>query len=656
MGRTARVLLKGLAWPLAPALLAATILLLLQRPGSTTPLLSAADVPYVAATLACWLVGVALTGLVFAQPAGWAFLGLGTALAWSGFVDAYADAALTWRPTLPGGPLAATLGDTSFVWWFVFLALALQFTPRARSTSRLQHALPRTTVVAGLVFQAGALLRSTPLDPPHDDMVSPWAVGTLSGVIAAVAAIAVIVVALCLIASTVVLVRVWRRAEGETRQQLLWLVAGSLPLAPSVIAAFALSYAGHSDWAGLPLSAAIVAIAIGAALSVLRYRLYDVERVVTDSAGYAIASAAVIGSFAVVVIVVSRTTPVDPSSQLPTIAATLAGAGAARASYVWGRKAVGRRINRDRYVALDTVRTGLTGVIPDLDQLLKDALNDPSAHIRYPAEGDVWVSSDGRKVAAGRESVDVWRNDAVAAKIEFDPACNDRSVIEAVANEAAAEIDNVALRAELGRQVELIRESRARIAMAHLEERRRIERDLHDGAQQRLLAIALQLQSARVNGQTAVLRDEVDRAVAELGVTVAELRDLAAGLQPAALAGGGLLAAVVDLAGRLPLNVTYDVVDRRFPPSIEGAAWFVIAEAIANTVKHAAVDDVSITVKVERAALRVVVADAGAGHASPQGSGLQGLADRVAALRGSLRVIENEPHGTIVEAELPCAS
>jgi signal transduction histidine kinase len=97
-------------------------------------------------------------------------------------------------------------------------------------------------------------------------------------------------------------------------------------------------------------------------------------------------------------------------------------------------------------------------------------------------------------------------------------------------------------------------------------------------------------------------------------------------------------------------------VDRRFPPSIEGAAWFVIAEAMANAVKHAAVDDVSITVKVDRAALRVIVADCGAGHASQQGSGLQGLADRVSALRGSLRVIENEPHGTIVEAELPCVS
>jgi signal transduction histidine kinase len=266
------------------------------------------------------------------------------------------------------------------------------------------------------------------------------------------------------------------------------------------------------------------------------------------------------------------------------------------------------------------------------------------------------VTSDGREVTPGSAAVDVHRRGAVTAKIEFDCERNDATVIEAVAKVAAAEIDNVALRAELARQLELISESRSRLATAQLEERRRIERDLHDGAQQRLLAIALQLQSAHVNGQTNVLREEVGRAVAELGLTVQELRDLAGGLQPAALAGGGLLAAVVDLAVRFPLNITYDVVDRRFPPSIEGAAWFVIAEATSNAVKHAAVEDVSITVSVEHSALRVVVADGGVGQAYPEGRGLQGLADRVSALRGCLRVSENQPHGTIVEAELPCVS
>jgi len=656
MGPTARVLARALTWSLTPVLLAAAFVVWLEMPDAADPLVAPGDVPFFVATLSCWLVGVVLTGRAFEQPAGWAFLGLGTALAWSGLTDAYADLALTWRPDAPAGLLAATLSDTSFVWWFVFLALVLQFTPPARSNSPFQRRLPTLTVAAGLVFQVTALLRSTHLDPPHEDLVSPWAFEPLSGLMATAAAAAIILVALCLIASAVELVRVWRRAEGQSRQQLLWLVAGALPVPLCVVASFAVSYGGHTEVAGWLMSAAIVTIAVGAALSVLRYRLYDVERVVTDSAAYAIASVAVIISFVIVLVVVSRTTTIDSSSQLPTILATLAGAATARVSYVWGRKAVERRINRERFDAVETVRSGLTTATPDLDILLTAALHDPRARILYPIDGGNWVTSDGREVSPGGEVVDVRRRGTVTAKIEFDAQQNDRTVIEAVANEAAAEIDNVALRAELARQLELISESRSRLATAHLEERRRIERDLHDGAQQRLLAIALQLQSAKVNGQTNVLRDEVSRAVAELGITVQELRDLAGGLQPAALAGGGLLAAVVDLAVRIPLNITYDVVDQRFAPSIEGAAWFVIAEATTNAVKHASVDDVSITVKVEHASLRVVVADVGVGHACPQGRGLQGLADRVAALRGSLRVTENQPHGTIIEAELPCVS
>jgi signal transduction histidine kinase len=244
----------------------------------------------------------------------------------------------------------------------------------------------------------------------------------------------------------------------------------------------------------------------------------------------------------------------------------------------------------------------------------------------------------------------------VGARIEFDPQRTENSVVEAVGHEAAAEIDNLGLRAELARQVEEVTESRARLAGAHLEERQRIERDLHDGAQQRILAIALQLRSARVNGADDALRDEVDRAIADLGLTVQELRDLASGLQPAALAGGGLRAAIEDLASRIPLQLDLDVVDRRFQPNLESAAWFVVAEAVANAVKHARTDQVTISVRNSGSHLDIRVTDGGVGGANPHGSGLQGLADRVAALGGSLTVGENEPHGTTVEARFPCES
>jgi signal transduction histidine kinase len=652
----ARWLARALTWALTPVLVVASSPILLTRPSTAGSLVVPADVPYLVAILVCWSVGVVLTGRVFGQPAGWAFLGLATAMAWSEFVDAYADVALEQRAGMPAGPLAATLGDTSFVWWFVFVALVLQFTPGPPAHGRFRRRLPIVTVAAGFLFQIAALLRSSRLGPPHADVMSPWAIGPLNAPMAVVAAVAVVVTGGCLVASVLWLVQTSRRAEGEPRQQLLWLVAGALPLAPCVIAAFALSFAGYDDFAGYVMSAAIACLAVGAALSVLRYRLYDVERVVTESVAYVIASASVIGVFVIVVVVISMTTPIEAGSALPTVLGTLVGVAAARVSYGWGRRTAGRRINRVRFDAVTAIRAGLTAAGTDLDELVPAALHDPCARVLYPTRGGAWVTSDGREATPRPDAVEVWRRGDVTAKVDFDPDRNSRDVVEAVAREAAAEIDNVALRTELARQVELIGESRSRLATAHLQERRRIERDLHDGAQQRLLALALQLQSARVNGGHDVLRDEVERAVAELGATVQELRDLAAGLQPAALAGGGLLAAVVDLVGRIPLTIGYDVIDRRFPPEVEGAAWFVIAEGVTNAVKHAGVDEVRITVTEQRSVVRVTVCDGGAGGADPAGKGLQGLADRVSALRGTLRVRETSPHGTTLEAELPCAS
>ena len=623
-----RVVAWAVTWQLPPALSALAI----HRDAS----LDASDAPLIAALIACWLVGVVITGRAPEQPAGWAFLGLGTALSWSVFCDSFSD-----------NDVLATFGDTSFAWWFVFLALILQFTP---PTGR-SRVLPWLTVAGGGLFQVMALLRSTPLDPPLEHIVSPFSVEAISGPAKTLAALAIYTVAGCLVASVGVLVRAWRRSEGAARQQLLWLVAGSVPVAPAVIGAFVASWADAYALASVLLGVAMTTLVAGAGLSVLRYRLYDVERVVTESAAYAIASASVILAFVTVVVVVSRSTPLDAGSTLATVAATLAGVVVARVSFVWGRRAVGRRVNPTRFDALEVLRAGLATAA--LDDLVVHALGS-HARVLYPA-GSGWVTSDGRAVTPGQDAVDVHRKGVLTARLEYDPAESDRSVADAVAAEAAAEIDNVALRAELARQVELITQSRSRIATAHLDERRRIERDLHDGAQQRLLAIALQLRAARMNADPVRLDAEADRAIDDLQTTVRELRDLAAGLLPAALAGGGLLPAVAEMAARSPITLTYDVVDQRFPSALEGAAWFVLSEAVTNVVKHSDAQAAVIEVRLDDG-LRVSVIDEGAGGADPAGSGLQGLADRVSATGGFLSVEEVLPHGTKVEAVFPCAS
>ena len=199
----------------------------------------------------------------------------------------------------------AVLSDSSFVWWFVFLALVLQLTPPGRREGRLGRWLPKLTVASGIAFQVAALLRSRHLDPPLEDFVSPFAVQRLAGPLGALATVSVSLLGLCLIASVFVLVGAWRRARGDARRQLLWLAAGATPVAPAVVAAFVLS--GRDEYAGasVVLGLAIVSLVLGAGFSVLRYRLYDVERVVTESAAYAIASVSIVAIFVAVIVVVS---------------------------------------------------------------------------------------------------------------------------------------------------------------------------------------------------------------------------------------------------------------------------------------------------------------------------------------------------------------
>ena len=647
-------LTRALTYPLVPVLVVATAVASARRPAAAEPI-GTGEAAFVVVLVACWAVGLVVTWHAVAQPAGWAFLGLGTAFAWSAFTEEYAELGVVWRRDLPADELVAVLSDSSFVWWFVFLALVLQLTPPRPPEARGRRLLPVATLATGSAFQVLALLRDTPLADSLESLRSPWAIESLSVPIAVLAGISVSALGVIVIASVVQLARAWRRSAGEARQQLLWLVVGAVPLAPSVAFAYIFSWAGADDLAALVLGAATVLLLVGAALSILRYRLYDVERVVTESAAYAIASISVLAIFVGVLVVVGRTTTVDTSSQAATVLATLAGVGVARASYVWGRRAVGRQVDPTRFEAVDRIKSGLSGSGPDLDRLVADALGD-RARLLYPTAQGAWVTSVGSAAVPGDDAVEVVRRGATTARLEFDPSQTERSIAQAVASEAAAEIDNVALRAEVGRQLALVTESRSRLATAHLEERRRIERDLHDGAQQRLLAIALQLQSAQVNGDVAVLRHEVDRAVGDLTATVQELRSLAAGLQPTALAGGGLLGAISDMAARVPLRLRYDVMDRRFSTSVESAAWFVVAEALANVVKHSGVDEATIRVSTDGAVLRVAVTDHGAGGADPRGRGLQGLADRVEAMGGTLEVAELVPHGTVVRAEMPCVS
>jgi signal transduction histidine kinase len=301
-----------------------------------------------------------------------------------------------------------------------------------------------------------------------------------------------------------------------------------------------------------------------------------------------------------------------------------------------------------------------------LRDALARALADPSLELLYwLPEQSAFVDATGARALlptedSGRAVTRLEHDGEKVAAVVHDPSLLDEPELVASAGAVARfALENARLHAETRAQLQQMRESRRRIVSAADEERRRIERNLHDGAQQRLLALALELSKAQRSLGTRT-DPEVERLLAasveELQSTVEELRTLARGLHPTVLTEYGLGAALQSFTHKSPILVTLDICEERLPAPVEGAAYFVASEALTNVVKHAHALSASVSARHEGQKLIVEISDGGVGGARPsEGSGLQGMADRVEALGGRLHIASG-PSGTRVIADIPCAS
>ena len=303
---------------------------------------------------------------------------------------------------------------------------------------------------------------------------------------------------------------------------------------------------------------------------------------------------------------------------------------------------------------------------PDrLAAALRRALEDPSL-VLLPWSAGVggYVDTAGRPTTAqpgaGR-AVTLIDGDAgvpLAALVHDEALLEDPGLVGAIVATVRLTVDNERLRRELQDRYDDLAASQARIIAAGDAERRRIERDLHDGTQQRLVTMALRLRLAleRLPGDDAV-RQVLTQTIDEIGAAAEEVRRLARGIHPAILEEAGLQAALESLVDRSALEVRTDFALRAEPSPAAGAtAYFVVAEALTNAVKHAGDCDVVVAARTIDGRLRVVVTDDGAGGADrDSGSGLAGLADRVHATGGTLTVVSPQGGGTRVEVNLPCA-
>lgn len=623
------------------------------------------------------------------QPAnrmGWLLLATGVLTAAAIAVATYGVTSLIFAPAqLPFGIWAAW----TFGWliWLVLVAipLALLVFPDGRLPSRRWWIVAAVLVASGCLLALLTMLRPGDIVVGPDNPVSvgpnPAGLGILAGAVDRWFLPINAVYLGAVVASAAAPMWRIRGSRGDERQQLkvlayagVWiitfLVASILPpvqhvrLAADIL--WALMFFGLV--AGLPAAAAV---------AILRYRLYDIDLVINKTLVFACLAFFVTVTYVLIVAGIGAIVGGAGQSNLPlSILATAAVALAfqpvrERAQALANRLVYGRRSDPhevlSRLAGMIADSSSSEQVLSRMLQLLVEATGAPAAavYLKVGAERVLtarWPEDAGN--LSGRALPIKHQGQEIGQLIVVEPSepltgRAERLLVD-IAGQAALLMRNLRLTADLHARVEELAESRLRIVAAQDVERRRLERDIHDGVQQHVVALMAKVQLARnqvrrESGQSAETLEEVQ---ADAGRLLDELRELASGIHPTVLTDGGVVAAVRFRADRLPIKVVVDadtaIRSRRYPEPVEAAGYFIACEALANVLKHAGASRATVQIAADNGTLTIKVTDDGTGFdpATAVRSGLRGLQDRVDALGGRLEVTSSHA-GTTLSASLP---
>lgn len=563
----------------------------------------------------------------------------------------------------PGvGAALSLLGLGSFPFLYLWPAILLLMFPAGRARSRLAVAAT-VLLIVGAVGVAAVFAGSPNAEPPYDDRANPLSIGLL----AAVASGGIGPWWSALLAGLVLVIvdaaRRARRAGADERIQLRWLAAGALtlPMTLAVCGALQAAVGGDGPWVPVGLLGASLATAAAIGIAVSRHGLFEVAQLRDSPRVAAVVLAAgaavVIGGIAAAAAALGPIGPFLAAAVTAIVTPLLA-----RARQRLYARIAPRLLAARRSIEALGRRTVTGDASPaEIERELRRVLDDEDLEVEYRLD-DRWVTARGgpAEPGPGRRTILSRLDGEVIARLhhrsELAPY---RSLLREVARVAAPLLGLARLELLSARRLAAELEARDAAHRAASVERDRIERDLHDGAQQRLVALGISLRRV----EHALVEDAphaaaaVGAAAAEVGAAVRDLRGLVSGTLPADL-DGGLDAALRRLADRVPGHVAVDAAVGHVGTDVARAAYFIASEAVTNSIKHAGASEIRLSARAEAGSLVVEVADDGSRGATAPGvgRGLESMRRRADELGGTVSVDVQRRRGTRVVARLPLES
>jgi signal transduction histidine kinase len=654
---------------------------------------SASDIAFILMVTSFPLVGLLITRQQPRNRIGWLLLAIGWAWAWTTPIDLYVGWGLIHDPgSLPGAHAMQAFIAGSWLppigLMGIFLILLF---PDGRLPSPRWRPLAWLSAAVIVVGYLAITFAPGPLDEVLvPEASNPLGIDALRPLLLGALVVALPLLPLCVLASAWSLVRRFRRAHGDERLQLKWLATAGTFVAVAFVLSMASSlpyalrdeseaFAGWVDFIQTVsiLSFVLIPIAIGVAVS--RHGLYEIDAIINRALVLGALGVFITGVYVAIVVGIGAAI----GNRNPSIALSIVATAVVAVAFQPVRERVQALANRlvygtraTPYEVLADFASRMAGtyttteLLPELARVVGEGVGAKRVEVWmtsgsqlereacWPAgeppiapvsvgDGDV-PDLPGDRVVPVRHQGDLLGLITVTKATAEPVTPTDDRMLAAVASQAGLVLRNLRL-------IDDLRSSRERLVTSQDVERRRLERNLHDGAQQSLVSVALLTKMAAARASDEYLRASLTEAAAQLQQAIVELRELARGIHPAILTERGLGPALTSLAERSPVPVQVEyTLSCRPPETVERTLYFVVAEALTNIAKYAAASSATVVVSQAGHTVTVVIADDGVGGAdAARGSGLRGLADRVAAVDGSLEVDSPPGGGTRITCRVP---